>query len=126
MGSLLVDMLAFAKSMGSDTKKSEDALNGIDWDMKTDCAGAAPAAPAKKDDKKPAAPAKKDDKNPAPPAKKDDKKPATPAKKDDKKTNDASSGFLPALPVKAAKKDAKKPAAKKVAKKPAAAAKKED
>merc|ERR1712021_102783 len=100
--------------MGSDTKKSEDALNGIDWDMKTDCAGAAPAAPAKKDDKKPAAPAKKDD-----------KKPAAPAKKDDKKTNDASSGFLPALPVKAAKKDAKKPAAKKDAKKPAAAAKKE-
>merc|ERR1712072_1622065 len=107
--SLLVDMLAFAKSLGSNTQKSEDALKGINWDIKTDCAGAAPAAPAKKDDKKPAAPAKKDDKKPAPPAKKDDKKPATPAKKDDTKTAaPAKKERILQAPV---KKDDKKPAA---------------
>merc|ERR1712160_9999 len=116
--SLLSDMLSFAKSMGIKTDAQEDKLAAINFAMDTSCASEAPAAPAKKDDKKPVTPAKKDD-----------KKPVTPAKKDDKKADKSgtSTGFLPALPV--AKKDDKKdakPAAKKDDKNPVPPAKKDD
>merc|ERR1711957_931869 len=117
--SLLSDMLSFAKSMGIKTDAQEDKLAAINFAMDTSCASEAPAAPAKKDDKKPVTPAKKDDKRadksgtstgflPAlPVAKKDDKKDAKPAaKKDDKKAAPAKKNRILQAPV---KKEEKKP-----------------
>merc|ERR1712195_132000 len=136
--SLLSDMLSFAKSMGIKTDAQEDKLAAINFAMDTSCASEAPAAPAKKDDKKPVTPAKKDDKKadksgtstgflPAlPVAKKDDKKDAKPAaKKDDKKAAPAKKNRILQAPV---KKEEKKPVtpAKKDDKKPVTPAKKDD
>merc|ERR1712166_592501 len=140
--SLLSDMLSFAKSMGIKTDAQEDKLAAINFAMDTSCASEAPAAPAKKDDKKPVTPAKKDDKKPdksgtstgflpaLPVAKKDDKKDAKPAAKKDDKKDEKKDDKKPVTPAKKddkkdEKKDDKKDE-KKDDKKPVTPAKKDD